>query len=227
MTTARECMAAARAIACANSEDPKTFVGALIAIKSGEDEYTVVSSGVNRFPPGTPNINVTDKEAKNRYIIHAEVDAIVRAIGCGLAWGQPPLVCFVTHAPCANCARTLRMAGVDTVYYGQVHSGSDLSIMEELGMNASLLGFPGIEPIQDIVDEPVEAPAEEAPAEEAPAEEAPAEEAPAEEAPEAPAEEAPADEAPAEEAPEAPAEEPDPEAPAEEAPEAQAEEPAP
>ena len=71
------------------------------------------------------------------------------------------------------------------------------------------------QPVEELTEEPAEAPAEEAPveepAEEAPVEveaEAPVEEAPAEEVPaEAPVEEAPAEE-PAEEAPEAPAEAP-------------------
>lgn len=91
------------------SPDPSTKVGAVIAKRNNE----VVSAGYNSFPKKCdqdPKI-YADRPRKYRRIIHAEINALLRA---GL-FGQGCKI-FVTVMPCSQCAAALIEAGIREVY---------------------------------------------------------------------------------------------------------------
>ena len=116
--------------AATRSDDPKTKVGCVL-VSRFKDKGEIVGVGTNVFPPGMARkVDVDDKLDKNKYIVHAEISAILNFTGRFVN----TLECYVTHAPCSNCAKTLKAFGVRTVYYAQVHKNSDLEACEHLGL---------------------------------------------------------------------------------------------
>ena len=112
MSTDHELMAAAEAYA--NETSPgKTRVGCLVW-------HSVLEAfvlGANIFPPGIRN---TDErwqgEAKHRYVVHAELNALRRAVAIwGLPLGQCTLFC--TMRPCLSCTREIISCGIRAVIW--------------------------------------------------------------------------------------------------------------
>lgn len=91
-----------------------TKVGAILVGPDGEVRLT----GYNGPPRGvhdTPERR--ERPAKYLYASHAEANLVafaaregIRTAGCTV---------YVTHAPCASCARTLIQAGVKQIVYGR------------------------------------------------------------------------------------------------------------
>lgn len=82
------------------SKDPSTQVGAGV--------YDPINGGLflgyNGFPSGIPDASeVWHSTQKYTYVIHAEVNAVVKALRCGVDVSQCWLVC--SHLPCQNCMR--------------------------------------------------------------------------------------------------------------------------
>lgn len=98
--------------AATKSKD-STKVGAVLVGPDGEVRLT----GYNGPPRGVRDIPQRfERPAKYLYASHAEANLIafaaregIRVAGC---------VVYVTHMPCASCARSLIQAGVSTVVYG-------------------------------------------------------------------------------------------------------------
>lgn len=98
--------------AATKSKD-STKVGAILVGPDGEVRLT----GYNGPPRGVRDIPQRfERPAKYLYASHAEANLIafaaregIRVAGC---------VVYVTHMPCASCARSLIQAGVSTVVYG-------------------------------------------------------------------------------------------------------------
>lgn len=98
--------------AATKSKD-STKVGAVLVGPDGEVRLT----GYNGPPRGVRDIPQRfERPAKYLYASHAEANLIafaaregIRVAGC---------VVYVTHMPCASCARSLIQAGVSAVVYG-------------------------------------------------------------------------------------------------------------
>lgn len=98
--------------AATKSKD-STKVGAVLVGPDGEVRLT----GYNGPPRGVRDIPQRfERPAKYLYASHAEANLIafaaregIRVVGCAV---------YVTHMPCASCARSLIQAGVSTVVYG-------------------------------------------------------------------------------------------------------------
>lgn len=92
------------------SKDPRTKVGAVF-LDSSMELFTI---GHNRMPDGVPLFDVMfwDSPTKYDYVIHAEMDALVRYNGRKIGGSM-----FVTIHPCQRCACMLAHFGIKTVYY--------------------------------------------------------------------------------------------------------------
>lgn len=98
----------------AQKSKDSTKVGAILVGPDGEVRLT----GYNGPPRGvhdTPERR--ERPAKYLYASHAEANLVafaaregIRTAGCTV---------YVTHAPCASCARTLIQAGVKQIVYGR------------------------------------------------------------------------------------------------------------
>ena len=99
--------------AAIKSKDPSTKVGCVIV---GEDRE-ILSTGFNGLPRG-----VEDKPermarpAKYLWTSHAEENAIAQAARVGAR--LKGATAYVTHHPCARCARSMIQAGVVCVVVG-------------------------------------------------------------------------------------------------------------
>lgn len=102
--------------AALKSKDPSTEVGCAIFGEDGE----MRSTGFNGIPRG-----VNDKEermerpAKYTWMSHAEENAVAHAARVGVSLKGCDV--YVTHQPCARCARLLIQAGVASVTVGTGH----------------------------------------------------------------------------------------------------------
>jgi len=88
------------------SKDPSTKVGAVIV----DSERRVVGMGYNGFPRGVADLpgRLTDRTEKLRFVVHAEVNAILNAVrtveGCCL-YTTPMFTC-------GDCAKVVAQAGI-------------------------------------------------------------------------------------------------------------------
>lgn len=112
MTWTEYFMQMARLVAT-RSEDSSTKVGCVIVGPDNE----VRSTGYNGMPRG---VKVTaarlERPAKYLHFSHAEISAIGNAARHGVALKDCAI--FVSHSPCAGCARALIQAGIRKVVYG-------------------------------------------------------------------------------------------------------------
>lgn len=99
--------------AATKSKD-STQVGAILV---GPNDRTVLLTAYNGPPAGAADLpERRERPAKYLFASHAEANLVafaarqgIRTDGCSV---------FVTHHPCAACARTLIQAGVRSVIYG-------------------------------------------------------------------------------------------------------------
>jgi dCMP deaminase len=91
-----------------------TQVGAVLV---GQDGRTVLLSAYNGPPAGVLDIPARrERPMKYLFASHAEANLIAFAARAGVR--TEGCAVYVTHHPCAGCARTLIQAGVKTVRYG-------------------------------------------------------------------------------------------------------------
>lgn len=95
------------------SKDRSTKVGAVIITKDKEP----VSFGYNGFPPGVAEDKDERHERPTKYLYttHAELNAILQADRNRLIGST----IFVTHFPCADCARSIIKSGISQVVYNK------------------------------------------------------------------------------------------------------------
>ena len=109
------------------SEDPWACVGAVLF----RGDNTVVSVGYNGAPSGM-DIDWSSKKARDRHVIHAEVNALRYATPREAEWLAS------TRHPCPNCLLLLRSNSVMEVVYrergGSSHDEA-MVLAKELGMN--------------------------------------------------------------------------------------------
>ncbi len=95
------------------SKDPSTKVGAVIVGDKGQ----IVSQGYNGFPRGVKDIEerYTDRPTKYKFVVHAEMNAILNALYNGSSVADAAL--FVHALPvCNECAKAIIQSGIKTVY---------------------------------------------------------------------------------------------------------------
>ena len=102
-------------LAAQRSKDPSTQVGACIV----DSEKRILSTGYNGFPHGCSdddfpwNRDESLGETKYRFVVHAELNAILNASGKSLAGST----LYVGLFPCNECAKAIIQAGVKEVIY--------------------------------------------------------------------------------------------------------------
>ena len=100
-------------LVASKSKDPSTKVGCVVVT----EDKVVAATGYNGLPRGVEDKSERmERPAKYLWTSHAEENAVAQAarVGAKLKGGTA----FVTHFPCARCARSLIQAGVTTVVIG-------------------------------------------------------------------------------------------------------------
>jgi len=99
--------------AASKSKDPNTHVGCVIV---GPD-YEIRSTGFNGLPRRVADLpERMERPAKYLWTSHAEENAVAHAARIGTA--LKGCTAYVTHHPCARCARSLIQAGIACVVVG-------------------------------------------------------------------------------------------------------------
>ncbi len=95
------------------SKDPNTQVGACIVNKSKR----ILSTGYNGFPHGCSDDTFPwdrdGEDTKYRYVVHAELNAILNAHGKSLEGAR----LYVDLFPCNECAKAIIQSGIGEVVY--------------------------------------------------------------------------------------------------------------
>lgn len=118
------------------SKDPRTQVGAVIV----DGKRRVLGLGYNGFPRGVGDRadRYADREAKYKFVVHAEANAILNATR-----ELDDTTLFTTLMPCHECAKLIIQAGITQVFAHSYHeSGPNveaLVMFEEAGVNAKIL----------------------------------------------------------------------------------------
>lgn len=102
-------------LAAERSKDPNTQVGACIV----DDQNRILSTGYNGFPQGCSddefpwNRNEEAGETKYKFVVHAELNAILNAAGRPLSGSR----LYVSLFPCNECAKAIIQTGIREVIY--------------------------------------------------------------------------------------------------------------
>lgn len=118
------------------SKDPSTKVGCVIVTP----EKIVAGTGYNGIPRGVRDLpERMERPAKYLWTSHAEENAVAQAARIGGRLGGS--VAYVTHAPCARCARTLIQAGIIEVVIG---NGTTSMPAEEFAVARAMFAEAGV-----------------------------------------------------------------------------------
>ena len=100
-------------LAAQRSKDPNTQVGACIVNKNKR----ILSTGYNGFPYGcSDDIFPWEREGedtKYKYVVHAELNAILNAGGKSLEGAR----LYVDLFPCNECAKAIIQSGISEIVY--------------------------------------------------------------------------------------------------------------
>ena len=100
-------------LASKRSKDPNTQVGACIVDKNN----IILSTGYNGLPYGCSDDEYTwertGEDTKYKYVVHAELNAILNAQGKDLKNAR----IFVDLFPCNECAKAIIQSGISEVVY--------------------------------------------------------------------------------------------------------------
>jgi len=95
------------------SKDPATKVGCVIVT----EDRAILSTGYNGIPRRVKDLaGRMERPAKYLWTAHAEENAIASAARVGAKLSGA--IAYVTHPPCARCARGLIQAGIVQVVVG-------------------------------------------------------------------------------------------------------------
>lgn len=99
------------------SKDPDCKVGVVIV----SPDRRLFTPGYNGFPIGiADNKNrLTTKSVKSKYMVHAELNAILNARRDLTGW-----ILFSTKTPCLDCARAIIQAGIKSVWCPEIDANS-------------------------------------------------------------------------------------------------------
>jgi dCMP deaminase len=108
-------------------------VGAIL-VKDGN----IIAIGYNGTPKGWENICEDDSGKTKEYVMHAESNAIAKCAASGQSSHGATL--YVTHSPCAQCAKLIIQCGIEKVYYGIAYRDfAGLSILDAHGIECEQL----------------------------------------------------------------------------------------
>ena len=100
-------------LASKRSKDPNTQVGACIV----DENNIILSTGYNGFPYGCSDDEFpwdrSGEDTKYKYVVHAELNAILNARGKNLNNAR----IYVDLFPCNECAKAIIQSGIKTVIY--------------------------------------------------------------------------------------------------------------
>lgn len=100
-------------LAAQRSKDPNTQVGACIV----DENNIILSTGYNGFPYGCSDDDYTwereGEDTKYKYVVHAELNAILNAQGRSLKGAR----IYVDLFPCNECAKAIIQSGIKRVIY--------------------------------------------------------------------------------------------------------------
>ena len=100
-------------LASKRSKDPNTQVGACIV----DENNIILSTGYNGFPYGCSDDefpwNRSGEDTKYKYVVHAELNAILNARGKNLNNAR----IYVDLFPCNECAKAIIQSGIKEVVY--------------------------------------------------------------------------------------------------------------
>ena len=107
-------------IAKYRSEDPYVKVGACI-IKKNKD----IVLGYNGAPANM-QLDWSNRDERRKWVFHAEANALTRILP-----GEAILLA-VTHIPCIDCLKDIKMKAIDTVYYSIRSEQYNPQMVEEI-----------------------------------------------------------------------------------------------
>jgi dCMP deaminase len=100
-------------LAAKRSKDPNTQVGACIV----DQNNIILSTGYNGFPYGCSDDdfpwNRKGDDTKYKYVVHAELNAILNANGKSLKGAK----IYVDLFPCNECAKAIIQSGIAEIVY--------------------------------------------------------------------------------------------------------------
>lgn len=100
-------------LASKRSKDPNTQVGACIV----DNNNIILSTGYNGFPYGCSDDEFPwdrdGDDTKYKYVVHAELNAILNARGKSLTGAK----LYVDLFPCNECAKAIIQSGISEIVY--------------------------------------------------------------------------------------------------------------
>ena len=108
-------------LASKRSKDPNTQVGACIV----DENNIILSTGYNGFPYGCSDDEFpwdrSGEDTKYKYVVHAELNAILNARGKNLNNAR----IYVDLFPCNECAKAIIQSGIkEIIYMSDKYDGS-------------------------------------------------------------------------------------------------------
>ena len=132
-------------LASERSKDPSTQVGACIV----DENNRILSTGYNGFPQGCSdeefpwNRDDSNGETKYKFVVHAELNAILNAGGKSLVGSRV----FVTLFPCHECAKAIIQTGVkEVIYLSDKYDGTDSENASKRMLDAAGIKYTRIKP---------------------------------------------------------------------------------
>ncbi len=119
-------------LASKRSKDPNTQVGACIV----NENNIIISTGYNGFPFGCSDDlytwERTGADTKYKYVVHAELNAILNARGRNLTNAK----IYVDLFPCNECAKAIIQSGIkEVIYLYDKYSDSEGTIASKRMLN--------------------------------------------------------------------------------------------
>ena len=122
-------MAIARTVA-ERSYDPRLKVGAIVV---SDDNTRLLSLGYNGNYRGGPNVPDSVDPGQSGFI-HAEVNALVK---CDYNFNRKKIM-YLTHSPCAQCAKLIVNADISTVVYDEEYRDlSGIKILQSCNIDVN------------------------------------------------------------------------------------------
>ena len=121
-------------LAAKRSKDPNTQVGACIVNKNKR----ILSTGYNGFPYGCSDDTFSwdrdGSDTKYKYVVHAELNAILNAGGKDLSGSR----LYVDLFPCNECAKAIIQSGIaEIVYLYDKYADTEETIASKKMLNAA------------------------------------------------------------------------------------------
>lgn len=122
------------------SPDEETKVGAVVMQYSPRSKISFknLGEGRNTFPSSCSidkHLRFPSKgSAKYPYMVHAEVNALMKALASGGDLSKSILIC--TLSPCVECAKMIANTSLCMVIYGDVYNEEGLKMLEKFGKPA-------------------------------------------------------------------------------------------